>query len=498
MSRRAFSLDEKRCIIKKIQSGTKNIALCKEFGTSSSTISTIWRNRDKILLSTQHVSNANKRFREPKNKNLDEALYVWFKQQRALKIPVSGPILQEKANNLARMLGLPDFNCTVSWIQRFRTRHGIVFGKITGESASVNLDLLVCDDWLENIWPSIRVGYADADIFNGDEAGIFYRLTPDKTLRFKGETCSGGKLSQERLTVLVIANMSGTEKRPLLVIGKSKNSRCFKNFRHLLVNYVSNDKAWMTSSVFETALSAWDAELRRQKRKILLLVDNCPSHSEVTLEYIRLVFLPPNTTSVMQPMDQGVVKCLKGHYRKLLVLRMIADMELKKETVINILDAILMLHQSWTEISSSTIANCFRNSGLCGKAPTPALADFEIADELATILPLVSTSISGNEYSAIDDKIITAEILSDEEIVADVQKKGEINENAEDEADDEDAFGSPPTVAEARSALTTLLQYCIVNEEISNFESLKTLKLKLDEKLVQNKNLSTLDKFLKL
>lgn len=60
----------------------------------------------------------------------------------------------------------------------------------------------------------------------------------------------------------------------------------------------------MTSTIFETVLQKWDVELRQKKRKILLLVDNCPSHCAVQdLEYIRLQFLPPNTTAVLQPMD---------------------------------------------------------------------------------------------------------------------------------------------------------------------------------------------------
>lgn len=50
--------------------------------------------------------------------------------------------------------------------------------------------------------------------------------------------------------------------------------------------------------------------------QIILMVDNCTAHCKMTLNNIKLVFLPPNTTSVLQPMDQGVIKCLKGYYRK--------------------------------------------------------------------------------------------------------------------------------------------------------------------------------------
>jgi hypothetical protein len=69
----------------------------------------------------------------------------------------------------------------------------------------------------------------------------------------------------------------------------------------------------MTSDLSEVKLRHWDRELWLQK-KILLLADNCPAHP--VLE--KLVFLPANTTSMLQPMDQGVIRSLKCHYRKLI------------------------------------------------------------------------------------------------------------------------------------------------------------------------------------
>lgn len=323
---------------------------------------------------------------------------------------------------------------------------------------------------------------------------FFSKLIPDKTFRLKGETCADGKLSKERLTVFVVANMSGTEKRPLLVIGKPRNPGCFKNVRNLPVDYKNNTKAWMTSSIFKAALTSWDAKLRRKKRKILLLVDNCPSHCEVDLEYIRLVFLPPNTTSVMQPMVQGIIKCLKGYYRKLLVLKIIADLELKKETSIAVLDAVLMLHQSWNEeVSTSTIANCFRHSGLSDQAPSSAPADFDIANQLQTILPLAtSTSVNISDHLVIDDEINTAATLTEDEIVANIQKTCD---NQEEETDTEDTFGNAPSAAQARAALQTLLQFCILNEETTYIPTLKNLETKFNSTLLTRCRQSTIDDF---
>ena len=118
--------------------------------------------------------------------------------------------------------------------------------------------------------------------------------------KHSGERCTNGKKSKERITVLVGANMTGTEKLPLLVIGKSLKPRCFKN-ASVPVQYTANRKAWMTSAVFETWLKRWDNVLVKDKRKVLLYIDNCSAHPpRLTLSSITIKFFPPNTTAISQ------------------------------------------------------------------------------------------------------------------------------------------------------------------------------------------------------
>jgi hypothetical protein len=80
-------------------------------------------------------------------------------------------------------------------------------------------------------------------------------LTSDRTLKFKGEKCVGGKLSSDRITVLFCANAEGIEKRKFLVIGKSKNPKCFKNVKSLPLCYGANKEAWMTSDFLKSRSS---------------------------------------------------------------------------------------------------------------------------------------------------------------------------------------------------------------------------------------------------
>jgi hypothetical protein len=56
---------------------------------------------------------------------------------------------------------------------------------------------------------------------------LFVWALPTKSLVVKRETYSGGKMSKERLTVLLCGNMVGEMEKPL-VIGKAAKRRCFK------------------------------------------------------------------------------------------------------------------------------------------------------------------------------------------------------------------------------------------------------------------------------
>lgn len=361
--RKNLSVSEKMEIVKSLQNGKSNSDVCKEFSLSASSVSTIWKNRSSITEQYEENNLQTKKRRICREPQVDEALFKWFVERRSMSIPLNGPILQIQAEKLARDLDIENFECSRGWIDRFKKRHAISFGKISGEKNYV--DHQDVTNWLEK-WETIRQEYADEDIFNLDETGLFFNLAPDKTLRVKGENCAGGKLSKERVTLLVGANMCGTGKRKLLVIGKSKNPQCFKNVKTLPVKYANNQKSWITSDLWMNELNAWDAELCREKRKILLIVDNFAGHCAMPkLKNIRQEFFPPNVTSVLQPMDQGVIKSLKAHYRRKLVLNLLEKGHDKFK--ISLLEAIRLIAESWNIVSDKTIQNCFIKSGLKSK-----------------------------------------------------------------------------------------------------------------------------------
>jgi hypothetical protein len=104
---------------------------------------------------------------------------------------------------------------------------------------------------------------------------------PRKSLIQNGEKCKGGKLSKERLSVLFCCSATGEKLKPLF-IGNAARPRAFKEQRidtkHLPVDWLSNKKAWMAQEIFEEWLEDLNHMMRKQNRKILLLVDNAAGH----------------------------------------------------------------------------------------------------------------------------------------------------------------------------------------------------------------------------
>ena len=287
------------------------------------------------------------------NSSLDEAPFTWFKNVRSNNIPVNGIIIKEKALSLAKSLELTDFRASDGWLDKWKQRHNVTFKAVSGEGNAVTSE--VTASWSETYLPTILSKYELKDIYSADEFGLFYQALPDKSLHYKGERCHGGKHSKVRLTGLAAGNATG-EKLPLFVIGKYAKPCCFSGVKSLPCRYRSQKNSWMDGDLFTEWVKELDRKYAAQDRKIALIVDNCPAHPEVDgLKAIELIFLPPNTTSKTQPMDEGVIRSLKAFYRHSVIKRYITSIDGGYITLLTV---------AWECVSSITLVNCFRKAGI--------------------------------------------------------------------------------------------------------------------------------------
>ena len=342
------------------------------------------------------------------------------------------------------------------------------------------------------------------DIFNADEFGFFYQCLPDKTYHLKGEKCFGGKKSKARLTGMAAASATG-EKLPMFVIWKSKNPRYIKNVRHLPCEYESQKKSWMNSEIFEEWARKLDRKFRADDRKIALIIDNCPAHLSISnLTIVQIIFLSPNTTSILQPMDQGVIRSLKAHYRGRVVRLLCRDLE-KKEPCpkIPILQSMKRLADSWEVVTKETIINCFRKAGITPTVQQAAIADSDdpfkdlqesLNDLRKADLSMVPDDVTATALMSLDgDVIATAPEISEGDIIeelSDRQEQVEKEEN-EDEISIEEIF-DPVVEKPSRSAIGCALDDL---KDVAMFsdEGVQMKRLILSfERLYENKRLKCL------
>lgn len=321
-----ISIEEKLKAIRRVEAGETIKAVAQNYGVGEVTVGDWKRNRTKIeqwCMKQASSSSGRKSMKTGEYERVNEILFMWFNQQRLKGVPLSGPILQQKAILISRQFPEADqFVASSGWLDRWKKRYGVRQLTVCGEKLSADVSSIekFKQDFKKQIEDS---GYTCDQIYNCDESGLNYKLLPSKTLASQQEkSAPGHKRSKERLTIMACSNASGKHKIPLMVIGKSSRPRALKDIspKALPVYYKSQKSAWMDANLFTT----WFKEefvpsvtrfLKRNGLPIraILLMDNAPSHPGEGLHVGEIIvkFFPPNVTSIMQPMDQGVLENIK-------------------------------------------------------------------------------------------------------------------------------------------------------------------------------------------
>ncbi|KAL4121290.1 hypothetical protein QTP88_013834 [Uroleucon formosanum] len=306
-----------------------------------SVLGRILKNKEDIeCKALQNESQSRKRKRRGKDNTVERALKEWFVKVRNKDARVSGSLLRQKTEELAEKMGKVDFKATEGW---------------------------------------------------------FHRALPKHTYVLQNDKAKGTKSCKKRITILCCASMTG-EKKKLLVVGKSKQPRCFKGVNALPVDYTANKNAWMTQEIFCQWLIKWDNEL---DKKIVLLVDNCIAHNANDLS--------------------------------------------KK---INILEALHFFNKAWNNISDVTIRNCFCHGGFVKTKEEEEEDDHSknLADK------------TYEDWMDIDRDLQTSEEYSEDQICQSIINEITNNNDEEnDESDEEvDIVVKPPSNKEFLEALDVI------------------------------------------
>ena len=76
-----------------------------------------------------------------KNEDVDKAVYTWFHNTCANNVSVSDVVLKEKVLQFAKSLHLEYFRASDGWLDRWKSRHKVTFGEVSGEEKSCTSEM---------------------------------------------------------------------------------------------------------------------------------------------------------------------------------------------------------------------------------------------------------------------------------------------------------------------------------------------------------------------
>lgn len=374
-----LTLREKMDICARLEKGESRKVLMQEYNVGMSTLYDIKAHKARLLRFFAS-SESNKALEQrrtlhtPKLEHLDRVLYEWFLGKRAEGVPVSGPMLIEKAKDFYEQMQLTE-PCVFSggWLWRFKARHGIK--KLDASSEKQVADHQAAEQFC-GFFRSLTVehGLTPEQVYNADETGLFWQCLPSPT--HEGSLVPGGRQSRDRLTVLMCANATGSHKIKPLVIGKCSGSRASRGIQHLPVAYQAHGNTWADREVFSDWFHHIFAPSVREHfralglpedSKAILLLDSSRAHpqeSELVSENIFTIFLPASVTSLIQPMDQGI----RRDFMRNFINPPVALQSL--HPCYNVSDAICSVACAWNAVPGAIFSRAWRKLW-----PTAALAE---------------------------------------------------------------------------------------------------------------------------
>uniref|UniRef100_A0A8C3FM42 HTH CENPB-type domain-containing protein n=1 Tax=Chrysemys picta bellii TaxID=8478 RepID=A0A8C3FM42_CHRPI len=496
---KGHGFQKKLYALDQLKKGKQTTQLARDLGISEFTMQG-WKKEEEKLRSLPCVLEEEtdlqcKKVKFANDESLDSALYQWFVQARSEGVPISGPILKAQAEKFDHLINGNEskFKASNDWLDRFKKRQPIRQVLVSGEISSADKEAV--DSYPIELKKLLEEGCYTADqVYNCDETGLCFKILPDHTLATKTDSHKreGFKQRKDRVTLLFCVNKSGSHKVRPLMIGKARSPRCFHhvNMKALPFEYTNSKNAWMNSSIFKdwfhkTFVPAVRARLQKlkQEEKALLLLDNC---------LIKVSYFPKNTTSEIQPPDQGIISVFKQNYRRKMIKWMVADNNSSVDTSLTSLNLKEVCHlggKAWDAISACCIERCWIK-GLGPAFPSsthddgnddePEFTRF-IEDDVCLAKEANSHHDIRNWFSA-DDICPIYEHISDDEIVANVSGKNEAappepetsGDNDDDDDDDDGTSTPPPKVSEAVKHLEASLRWL----ETQDVDSVKILQLR--------------------
>ncbi|XP_050340763.1 tigger transposable element-derived protein 1-like [Bactrocera neohumeralis] len=365
--RKAISLDTKIKILDQLATGQGATVVGNNFGIHEATVRTIKKNETAIRASvcsgTKLSAKSSSYVRDVVKEKMEKALVIWIEDKSQKRISVDGLAIKQTALRIYKRIQEIDPDTSSQSKQHAFSRP-------------------------------------------------FWKRMPRRTYVAKSQKTAGGfKVAKDRITLLFCSNASGERILKPLLVHRALRPRSMKSvdFNKLPVHWMANKKAWVTSAIFtEWFQKHFIPEVRRYMKekclefKVLLILDNAPGHPVLEHPNVQFCFLPPNTTSLIQPLDQGIIATFKTYYIRSSFHYVVEKLDNYEESSVidewkkfSIMDCINQVKIALDLLKPSTLNSCWKNIWPeCVKCKDPVIDNNA---ELADIITMAN-AIGGDGF----------------------------------------------------------------------------------------------------
>ncbi|XP_027214437.2 tigger transposable element-derived protein 1 [Penaeus vannamei] len=319
-------------------------------------------------------------------------------------------------------------------------------------------------------------GYTPDQVFYASKTGLFWKRLPSNTFISKVEMSSPGyKARNDRFTLLLCTNMSGNLRlKPLLVYHTVKpRDLNVTSYQMLPVHWRFDRKASMTTMLFEDwfvncaipEVSAY-CKMKNLEEKALILVDSVINQPELVNEFhpnIKVMFLQSNISSLLQPVDQGVIAQFKRIYTKSLLQKLMFFTEGRDEELVesfwsnySMKEALFNIRDSWMSVEIPVFNEIWRS--VCPHSIHDFVGFPNITREIQEIIELAN-KIPGRGFAEITEDDIMEHLESHMEELTAEEVAEQVKASQEDDDDQEiTAASSMLTSSELKQVIKVLYE----------------------------------------
>nr|XP_005909547.1 PREDICTED: tigger transposable element-derived protein 1-like [Bos mutus] len=371
--RKSITLHVKLEVLRRFEEGEKLTQIARALGLATSTVASIRVNKDRIRASSQAATpvctTQLTRCRGALMGHMERLLSLWIEEQKRQNLPVSTLLIQDQARRLFAQLQHEQGGGS-------RVRHNVL---LTEEPA-------VADAQAAARYPAVLRAileegcYSPRQVFNVDETGLFWKRLPERMLlALEGTAGPGPKASKDHLTLLLGGNAAGDFKLKPLLVYPSENPRALRGCSKasLPVVWRSNRNDWLTPVIFQEwftscfcpAVESYCASHGLPHRALLLL-DSAPCHPAHLgglSAHVRVEFLPKNTSTLIQPMNQGVITAFKAQYLRRTLSQLAQEMGGADRPSVwefwrsyTVMTAVDNIAEAWAELQPAAMNSAWR------------------------------------------------------------------------------------------------------------------------------------------